>query len=79
MDGALGQGFILYIGAPRKMDPSKRGALLSEGLLILLAEPQRIIGLYRRTKDYIYGEHLPLKLKTFFLKPETLKIVYGYL
>ena len=59
--GALGQGFASRIGAPQRMDPSKQGAPPSEGLLILLAKPQRIMGLRKRTKDYIYGKHLPLK------------------
>ena len=51
---ALRQGFVLRIRAPRRMDPSKRGALLSEGLLILLVRPQGKIDLHKRTKDYIY-------------------------
>ena len=55
VDRALGQGFVLRIGAPRRMDPSKRGAPLSEGLLILLVKLHRIIGLRKRIKDYIYG------------------------
>ena len=62
---ALRQGFALYIRAPRKMEPSKRGALPSEGLLILLAEPQRIVGLRKRTKDYIYGKRLKTEKSSF--------------
>ena len=61
VDRALGQGFVLYIGALRRMEPSKRGAPLSEGLLTLLARPRRIIGLRKRTKDYIYGKGFLLK------------------
>ena len=61
VDRALGQGFILRVRAPQRIDPSKQGAPLSEGLLILLAGPQGIIGLRKRIKDYIYRKHLPLK------------------
>ena len=61
IDRALRQGFASRIGAPRRMEPSKRGALLSEGLLTLLAGPQGIIGLRKRTKDYIYGKGFLLR------------------
>ena len=61
VDGALRQGFALRIRAPRRMEPFKRGALLSEGLLTLLARTQGIMGLRKRTKDYIYGMGFPLK------------------
>ena len=61
VDRALGQGFVLRIRAPRRIDPFKRGAPPSEGLLILLAELHRIIGLRKRTKDYIYGIGFPLR------------------
>ena len=61
IDGALRQGFVLRIRAPQRMEPSKRGALPSEGLLTLLAGPQENMGLRKRTKDYIYGKGFPLK------------------
>ena len=61
VDRALKQGFVLRVRAPRRMEPFKRGALLSEGLLTLLARTQGIMGLRKRTKDYIYGKHLPFK------------------
>ena len=61
VDRALGQGFASRVGAPRRMDPSKRGAPPSEGLLTLLAELYRIMGLRKRTKDYIYGKGFLLK------------------
>ena len=61
MDGALGQGFVLRIRAPQRIEPSKRGALPSEGLLTLLARDPKRVGLYKRTKDYIYGKGFPLK------------------
>ena len=54
VDRALGQGFVLRVRAPRKIEPSKRGAPLSEGLLTLLAKLYGIVCLRKRTKDYIY-------------------------
>ena len=61
VDGALGQGFVLRVGALRRIEPSKRGAPPSEGLLTLLARPLGKVGLRKRIKDYIYRKVFPLK------------------